>query len=180
MVRKSLWECVANCRTLSDNGGVGHCTVAILSKAPTEKYHRPIPVDTLRMNDRADWLRQTCVQSQGTGGKSTMESSHWDTHLHWPSIYLYAPDSKMKDLVELLYHCVVEDESGRVACAKRIPDPEPSSGDDAGSSGGVGAVPKGSKQACSGSCYDLAECDINSDCLCTAPSGGKSVFSHTC
>ena len=131
-------------------------------------------MDTMRLNSKAEKLRRTCVQSLGVGGKCDMDNILRNVR-RGPNLYMFAPDSKMQEYLDLLYYCVV-DSSGKVECKQRVPElkSQPDSG--ANDKQEVAPVPKGTKQKCSGSCYDLMECDINSDCLCTAPARGKSTI----
>lgn len=163
---------------------IGQCTVAVLLREGAGAQNS-IVVDTSEMNRATRDLRTKCVQTQGMGGKFyEADTEAGGSALKMPEIMMLAPDSKWKSFLDLKYHCAVKAE-GAAVC-KPVPESKPRT--KAGAHGnwrymgtigqqGWREVPEGSRQACSGSCYNPKDCDVNSDCMCAVPDKGGSLFS---
>ena len=133
-------------------------------------------VETRKLNAKADSLRNKCVENQASGGlfHGVQEWRGLDIE-ELPNIYICGIESEAERELDYLYDCIT-DANGNKLCNNdvlleqddpdwiryienvKIPDPQQ-------------PVPKGAKQACSGSCLNPEDCDLGSDCLCASTKG---------
>ena len=130
----------------------GTCTVAVLIPEDPPEH---VFVRSKTLIGVAETLESKCVSRLGSGGKFDLA---WDTTSEWdrwiPHIIVFGKSSLMESWLDLILR------------SRLITHENPKSG--SRKFGGTGPVPKGSQQACSGSCMDPNDCNINSDCICAS------------
>ena len=94
----------------------------------------------------------------------------------YPNVCICGVNSKAEMFLDYQYNCITDAE-GNPLCENReqTTEEEPEwkhwLNDGPHLRGAEDPVPKGAKQACSGSCLDPEDCDIGSDCLCASDKG---------
>ena len=163
----------------------GTCSIAVIIPEGPRSVNN-ILVDTLELNTAARKLRDKCVVELGMGGSFHQGDAWREEDVHeLPEILMFGPGSKWEDFLAMKYACLT-DSKGAAKCkpldllqptkkkSKSVPETH---------NGGTVPVPKGNKQACSGSCLDPSDCDINSGCVCASDKGfplSSSWSQHAC
>ena len=96
-----------------------------------------------------------------------------------PVITISGPNSKFNKALKLRYRCQKQPD-GTAICPNIDESSQASSSK--GQKSGAGASSSGTstqaegtgKQACSGTCFNPDDCDINSDCLCASKRGNRN------
>ena len=91
----------------------------------------------------------------------------------FPNICICGPDSDAERYLDFLYNCITDTEGNPVCNNRAQKEPEwihyLNNGPDL--LGPQDPVPKGAKEACSGSCLDPEDCNVGNDCLCASDKG---------